>query len=56
MSDQNSIAAILESHNQVEDAIRELEKSGFDMKKLSIVGKDYHTDEHSAGITTSATV
>ena len=49
MSDRNSIAAIFESHNQVEDAIRELEKSGFDMKKLSIVGKDYHMDEHTAG-------
>ena len=27
----------------------ELQKDGFDMKKLSIVGKDYHTDEHVVG-------
>jgi uncharacterized membrane protein len=49
MSEKNSVVAIFESHNQAEDAIRELQKSGFDMKKLSIVGKDYHTDEHVVG-------
>ncbi len=49
MSKQNSVVAIFESHSQAEDAIRELQKSGFDMKKLSIVGKDYHTDEHVVG-------
>ncbi|HLO19164.1 MAG TPA: hypothetical protein VK192_01560, partial [Sphingomicrobium sp.] len=26
-----------------------LQRSGFDMKKLSIVGKDYHTEEHVVG-------
>ena len=49
MSEQNSVVAVFESHNQAEDAIRELQKSGFDMKKLSIVGKDYHSDEHVVG-------
>ena len=49
MSEKNSVVAIFESHNQAEDAVRELQKSGFDMKKLSIVGKDYHTDEHVVG-------
>jgi uncharacterized membrane protein len=49
MSKQNSVVAIFESHNQAEDAVRELQKSGVDMKKLSIVGKDYHTDEHVVG-------
>ena len=49
MSEQNSVVAIFESHNQAEDGVRELQKSGFDMKKLSIVGKDYHTDEHVVG-------
>lgn len=49
MTEQNSVVAIFESHNDTEDAIRELQKSGFDMKKLSIVGKDYHTDEHVVG-------
>ena len=49
MSEKNSVVAIFESHNQAEDAVRELQRSGFDMKKLSIVGKDYHTDEHVVG-------
>ena len=49
MSEKNSVVAIFESHSQAEDAVRELQTSGFDMKKLSIVGKDYHTDEHVVG-------
>ena len=48
-SDKNSVVAIFESHDRAEDAIRELQKDGFDMKKLSIVGKDYHTEEHVVG-------
>ena len=53
MSENNSVVAIFESHNQAEDAVRELQKDGFDMKKLSIVGKDYHTDEHVVGYYTT---
>jgi uncharacterized membrane protein len=49
MSEKNSVVAIFESHSQAEDAVRELQKDGFEMKKLSIVGKDYHTDEHVVG-------
>ena len=49
MVEKNSVVAIFETHNQAEDAVRELQKDGFDMKKLSIVGKDYHTDEHVVG-------
>jgi uncharacterized membrane protein len=49
MSEKNSVVAIYDSHTQAEDAVRELQKSGFDMKKLSIVGKDYHSDEHVVG-------
>ncbi len=49
MSEKNTAIALFETHNQAEDAIRELQEHGFDMKKLSIVGKDYHTDEHVVG-------
>ena len=49
MSDKNSGVAVFASHTKAEDAVRELQKSGFDMKKLSIVGKDYHTDQHVVG-------
>src|SRR5271155_4922853 len=49
MSNKNCVVAVFESHDQAQDAICELQKSGFDMKKLSIVGKDYHTEEHAVG-------
>ncbi len=49
MSVTNSAVAIFHNHAKAEEAIRELQRSGFDMKKLSIVGKDYHTDEHVVG-------
>ena len=41
--------AIYPSHTGAEAAVKELQQSGFDMKKLSIVGRDYHTDEHVVG-------
>jgi uncharacterized membrane protein len=49
MSDKNSAVAVYDSHAAAEQAVQELKGSGFDMKKLSIVGKDYHTDEHVIG-------
>ena len=49
MPQVNSVVAIYETHSQAEEAVKELQRSGFDMKKMSIVGKDYHTDEHVVG-------
>jgi len=49
MNKSNSIVAIYPSHTAAEAAVKELQQSGFDMKKLSIVGRDYHTDEHVVG-------
>lgn len=49
MSKDNSAVAFFQSHNKAEETVRELQKSGFEMTKLSIVGKDYHTDEHVVG-------
>jgi uncharacterized membrane protein len=49
MSKYRSIVAIYPTHTAAEEAIKGLQKSGFDMKKLSIVGRDYHTDEHVVG-------
>ncbi len=49
MSETNSVVAIYATHTQAEEAVKELQRSGFDMKKMSIVGKDYHTDEHVVG-------
>src|SRR5271168_171487 len=49
MTKNDSVVAIYPSHTAAEAAVKELQQSGFDMKKLSIVGKDYHTDEHVVG-------
>jgi uncharacterized membrane protein len=40
---------VYDAHTEAEVAIKELQKSGFDMKKLSIVGKDFRTEEHVIG-------
>ena len=49
MSETNSVVAIYDTHSQAEEAVKNLQKSGFDMKKLSIVGKDYHSEEYVTG-------
>ena len=49
MTKTNSVVAIYKTHSQAEEAVKELQRSGFDMKKMSIVGKDYHSDEHVVG-------
>ena len=40
MPDNNSTVAVYNSHNDAEAAIKELQHAGFNMKKLSIFGKD----------------
>lgn len=49
MNENNSVVTIYNSHAEAEAAVKELQQSGFDMKKLSIVGRDYQTDEHVVG-------
>ena len=49
MSDNNAVVGIYKTHTEAETAIKELQRAGFDMKKLSIMGKDYHTEEHVIG-------
>jgi uncharacterized membrane protein len=48
-SENNAVVAIYKSHTEAEAAVKELQRSSFDMKKLSIVGRDEHTDEHVIG-------
>ena len=48
-SEKHSAVAVYESHPQAEAALKELQRCGFDMKRLSIVGKDYHTEEQVVG-------
>jgi uncharacterized membrane protein len=49
MADTNAAVAVYDNHSEAEHAVKELQKSGFDMKKLSVVGKDYHTNEQAVG-------
>lgn len=49
MADEGGVVAVYNSHSEAEDGIKQLQKSGFDMKALSIIGKDYHTEEHPVG-------
>ncbi len=49
MSGENTSVAIYNTHTEAEQTIKELQKSGYDMRKLSIVGKDYHTEEDVVG-------
>jgi uncharacterized membrane protein len=49
MSEQNSVVAIYSKHTGAEEAVKELQRGGIDMHSLSIVGKDYHTDENVVG-------
>jgi hypothetical protein len=49
MTKENAVVTIYNTHTEAEGAVQQLQRSGFDMKKLSIVGKDYHTDEHVVG-------
>lgn len=46
---QSAVVATFDTHMEAENAVKELQKAGFEMKKLSIVGKDYHSDEHVIG-------
>ncbi len=49
MAAEDVAVAVYETHLQAEGAVKTLQKGGFDMKKLSIVGKDYHTEQHVVG-------
>ena len=48
-SAHGSAVAVYESHGAAEAAVRALAKSGFNMRTLSIVGKDYSTEEGVVG-------
>jgi uncharacterized membrane protein len=49
MAKENAAVAVYNTHTEAEAAIKELQKSGIDMKKLSILGKEYHAEENVVG-------
>jgi hypothetical protein len=49
MSIENSVVAVYHTHTEADQAVKELQRGGVDLHKLSIVGKGYHTDEQVVG-------
>ena len=47
------VVAIYRQHSDADLAIKELQRGGVDLHKLSIVGKGYHTDEQTVGYYTA---
>jgi hypothetical protein len=54
MNQDTSPAHIFATHALAEEAIQILSRSGFDMHKLSLIGKGYHSEEHPIGFYTMA--
>ena len=44
---------VFNTHVEAEDAIQSLNRAGFDVKKLSLIGKGYHSEEHPMGFYTT---
>lgn len=49
MNKTDIAVAVYDAHTAAEAAVKALQRAGFDMKKISILGKDYHTEEHVLG-------
>ncbi len=52
MAHMHTIVDHFSSHAEAERVVLELQKEGYDMQKLSIIGKDYQTTEHVRGFLT----
>lgn len=49
MSNKNSVVAIYKTYYEAEETVKEFQKSGFCMKNISIIGKDYHAVKYVVG-------
>lgn len=50
---ESAVIAIYDTHELADHAVKEIQQAGFDMKKLSIVGKGYHSEEQPIGYYTT---
>ena len=55
MSELNAVVAVYDTHVGAEKAVKALQRAGIDMRTLSIVGKDSHTEDTWWVTTTTAT-
>lgn len=53
MTEETNVVAIYPDHDVAEQAVSKLRDASFDVTKLSIIGKDYHTDEKVVGYYTT---
>jgi hypothetical protein len=44
-----AVIAVYDTRPEADAAVKELQREGIDMKKLSVIGKDHHTDEQVVG-------
>ena len=49
MNSNHIMSALYDTHLQAEQAVARLQANGYDMKQLSIVGQEYHTEEKVLG-------
>ena len=49
MNQHPVMTALYDTHEQAEAAVKKLQHHGFDMRQLSIVGRDYHAEENVVG-------
>ena len=52
MNANNLPTHLYNSHEEALEAVRTLAKAGFDLKKLSLIGKGYHSEEQPVGFYT----
>jgi len=49
MNDPSSVVAVYNNHTDAEEAVTKLSAASFDITKVSIIGKDYHSEENIVG-------
>ena len=53
MESKDTPIYLFNTHEEADAAIHSLNHSGFDVKKLSLIGKGYHSEEHAIGFYTA---
>jgi hypothetical protein len=53
MEEQINVVAVYNSHTEAEQALQKLSSASFDIKKVSILGKDYRSEEKIVGYYTT---
>ncbi|WP_162048514.1 general stress protein [Vibrio taketomensis] len=49
MKEQDKVITIVNTHSEAEEIVKMLQKEQYDVSKISILGKGYHSEEHVAG-------